>query len=159
MIVINTSSSLFISRLGLFPSLLKRFKAITTPEIAQEVREGKEIGYKDARIVADYLDRGQIEIQKAKGINEVIKEFSLHPADASVVALAHESGCSLATEDRQIERVCLIGQIGVTNTPLLIHSLWKKKVFAGDQALLLLDLLLRMGYNKSIIQLVKGNIR
>jgi len=82
----------------------------------------------------------------------------MRATDASVIALAKEASAFLATEDQQMEKVCLITQTKITNTALLVYYLWKKKEFDNEHALLLLDLLIRSGYNKEICLDMKERI-
>jgi predicted nucleic acid-binding protein len=156
-IVINTSSSIYFTKIGLFPRLLRYFTIETTEEIQKEVNEGKDIGYKDAQIIKQYIDDNDIHIRKTK-CNEIAKEFGLKNADASVIALAEELSCPIATEDRQLEKVCLIRGTKVTNAAVLLYYLWCKKEFSNEQAYLLLDLLVRSGYNKEICFDIKRRI-
>lgn len=157
-LVINTSSSLFFIKIGLIPCLLRNFKLITSKEILKEIKEGEQIGFKDAKIMMQYLDEAKIEVINAKQTQRIIKEFNIKEADASVISLAKELNCFLATEDRQIEKISLITQAKVTNTALLVYFLWQKKEFKDKQALLLLDLLIRNGYNKDVCLKIKEKI-
>ena len=158
MLVINTSSSLFFIRVGLIPYLLRYFKLITSKEILKEIKEGEQIGFKDAKIMLQYFDESKIELINAKQTHSIVKEFNIKNADASVVSLAKELDCFLATEDRQIEKISLIKQTKLTNTALLVYFLWKKEEFSEKQALLLLDLLIRNGYNKEVCLKIKEKI-
>ena len=157
-IVLNTSSSLFFAKMGLIPHILKEFKIITTEEILKEIKDGDQIGFKDAKIILQYIEDKKIEIIKTKKINDITKEFKIKDEDASVISLAEEQNCFLATEERQIERICMLKQIKITNTVLIIYYLWQKKEFNKDQAYLLLDLLLRNGYNNSACSKIKEKI-
>ncbi len=157
-LVINTSSSLFFAKVGLFPHLLKEFKLITSEEIMEEFEEGEQIGYKDAKMIVSYFKQGKIEVTKARTTQRIMKEFNIKNPDASIVSLAQELNCFLATEDRQIEKICLIMQIKITNAALLIYLLWLKGEFKDKQAFLLLDLLIRNGYNKEICLKIKEKI-
>lgn len=157
-LIINTSSSIFFTRVGLFPKLLKRFKLITTKEINNEIKEGADIGYKDAQIIEQYLNDNKIEIVEAKKTKDIIKQFKIKETDASVIALSIEQEALLATEDRQIEKICLLLEAKITNTAILIYYLWENKDIKLEQALLLLDLLVRQGYNKGIYLAIKEKI-
>ncbi len=157
-LAINTSSSLFFTKVGLIPYLLKNFRLITSEEIFNEIKEGKEIGFKDAQIIMQYLDDEKINIIKAKKTKNVEAEFSIKKTDASIISLAQELDCFLATEDRQIEKICLIMQIKIMNTALLIYFLWQNNQFNDNQAFLLLDLLIKNGYNKEICLKIKEKI-
>jgi len=157
-LVINTSSSLYFTKIGLLPRLLKYFQLMTTEEVKSEVNEGQDIGYKDARIIKEYISEMKIRVEKVKGTNMIIREFGMRATDASVIALAKEASAFLATEDQQMEKVCLITQTKITNTALLVYYLWKKKEFDNEHALLLLDLLIRSGYNKEICLDMKERI-
>lgn len=157
-LVMNTSSSLFFTKVGLIPLLFKNFKLITSEEIFKELKEGGQIGYKDAKIVMQYMNEKKIEIIKTKKTQSIAKEFKIKNIDASVISLAQESNCFLATEDRQIEKICLITQTHITNTALLIYLLWQQNKINDDRALLLLELLVRNGYNKEICLKIKEKI-
>jgi|SRR3989338_84984 len=157
-LVINTSSSLFFTKIGLIPHLLKIFKLAASEEIYDEIREGEELGFRDAKILMQFFDNKKIEIFKTKKTQNFIKEFNIKKTDASVISLAQEMDCFLATEDRQIEKICLITQTKITNTALLIYLLWKRNEFSNEQTLLLLDLLIRNGYNKEICLKIKEKV-
>lgn len=161
-LAINTSSSLFFIKIGLIPHLLKTFKLVASEEVYAEIKEGEQIGFKDAKILMQFFNDKKIEILKTKKTRNLIKCFNIKEMDASVISLAQELDCFVATEDRQIEKICLITQIKVTNTALLVYFLWKKKEFGNEQVLLLLDLLARNGYNKEVClkiteKIVKGD--
>lgn len=157
-LVINTSSSLFFVKIGLIPLLLNTFKLITSKEVHEELKEGEEIGYKDAKLIMQYITDTRIEVFKAKKTKEIAKEYNIKTADASVIALAKELNCFMATEDKQIEKICLITQTKATNTAILIYFLWQKKKLSNDQTFLLLDLLVRNGYNKEACLKIKEKL-
>lgn len=157
-LIINTSSSLFSIKIGLIRPLLKNFKLATSEEIYEEIKEGEELDYKDARLLMHYLKEKKIEVLKAKKTKDIAKQFNIKNADASIIALTKELACFLATEDRQIEKICLLLGINVINSALLIYLLWQKKEFSGEQACLLIDLLLKNGYNKEICLKIKEKI-
>jgi len=157
-IVLNTSSSLFFIKIGLIRPLLKSFKLATSEEILEEIKEGEELDYKDAGLLMHYLKDKKIEIVKAKKAKDIAKEFNIKEADASIIALGKELGCFVATEDRQIEKICLLLQINVVNSALLVYLLWQKKEFSDEQAYMLIDLLARNGYNKEICLKIKEKI-
>ena len=157
-IVLNTSSSLFFTKIGLVSHLLKHFAFVTTPEIFEEIKIGEEIGFKDARIMMHYFETGKVKIIIAKKTEKIAKEFRIKTTDASVIALAQELGCFLATEDKQIEKICLLLQTKITNTAVLLHYLWQKDEFSDAQTFLLLDLLGRNGYNKETCLKIKEKI-
>ncbi|MBI2136021.1 hypothetical protein HYU06_03050 [Candidatus Woesearchaeota archaeon] len=157
-LVINTSSSLFFTRIGLLPHLLRRFKIITTYKIYQEVKDGIDIGYRDAQILMQYFEDKKIEIFKAESTLKICNNFNIKETDASIIALAQEKNCFLASEDKQIEKICLITQTSITNTAILIYLLWQKNDFNDERVFLLLDLLLKNGYNKEICLKIKEKI-
>lgn len=157
-LIINTSSGIFFTKIGLFPKLLKRFKLITTKEIINEIKEGVDIGYKDAQIITQYLDDNKIEVIEVKTTKDIAKQFKIKETDASVIALSVEQEALLATEDKQIEKICLLLEAKITNTAVLIYYLWKNGDIATEQVLLLLDLLVREGYNKEIYLAIKEKI-
>lgn len=157
-IVLNTSSGLFFTKIGLLPHILKYFTVITTEEIFEEVKEGTEIGFKDAKLLLHYFEEKKIEVMAAVKTLQIVKGFGIKKEDASVIALAEEQACFLATEDRQIEKICLLNQIKIVNAGLLLYYLWQKNEFRTEQALLLLELLMRNGYNKEICVKIKEKI-
>lgn len=154
-LVINTSSSLYFTKIGLISHLLKHFELITTNEILKEVKNGEELGYRDAKIIMHYIDGKKIRIIEAKKTKNIELEFKIDLEDASVISLANELNCLLATEDRQMEKICLVTQTNVTNAAVLLYYLWEKRDFSKDQTLLLLDILDKSGYNKEIILQIK----
>ncbi|MBI2148844.1 hypothetical protein HYU23_04135 [Candidatus Woesearchaeota archaeon] len=157
-LIINTSSSLFFIKIGLIPKLIKKFKLITSKEIINEIKEGVDIGYSDARAINIYLEDNKIVCVEAKNTKEISKQFNIKETDASIIALAEEQEGLLATEDKQIEKICLIRQINITNTAVLIYYLWKNNELEFEQAFLLLDLIIRQGYNKEICIKIKEKI-
>ena len=157
-LIINTSSSLFFTKIGLIPHLLKYFKLTTSKEILEEIKEGEQIGFRDAKILMGYFKQAKISVVQTKKTQNIVKEFKIKKADASVISLAQELNCFLSTEDRQIEKICLITQTKITNTALLLYFLWKKNEFSNNQIFLLLDLLIRNGYNKEICLKIKEKI-
>ncbi len=158
LLIFNTSSSLFLAKIGLIPKLLKYFEIIASPEIYSEMKEGAELGYKDAKMIAQYLEEGKIKIVNTSTSKEISRDFSIKEIDASVIALAQEKKGVVATEDRQIEKICLMTGTSVINTAVLIYILWKEQEFSAEQAHLLLELLLRQGYNKEICLKIKEKI-
>lgn len=158
LLIFNTSSSLFLTKIGLIPKLLKHFKIIASEEIYSEMKEGAKIGYKDARMIVQYFEEGQIKIVNTSKSKEISRDFSIQEIDASVIALAQEKKGIVATEDRQIEKICLMNGTPVINTAVLIYILWKEGEFSTEQAHLLLELLLRQGYNKEIYLKIKEKI-
>lgn len=157
-LILNTSSSLFFTKIGLVSHLLRHFIFITTPDIVKEIKQGEEIGFKDARIIKHFLEAGKIQVIKPKKTETIVKEFKIKNADASVIALAQELGEFLATEDRQMEKIGLLMQVKITNTAILLHYLWQKKEFSDVQTFLLLDLLIRNGYNRETCLKIKERI-
>lgn len=157
-IVLNTSSSIFLIRMGLMSYLLNHFKLITSEEIANEIKEGVEIGYRDAKILSQYLDEEKIKVIKVKETERIVKEFNIKKTDASIISLAQKLDCLLATEDRQIERISLLNGVKITNTCLLIYFLWINDEITDLQIHLLLDLLIRNGYNKEICLKIKEKV-
>lgn len=157
-LILNTSSSIYFVRLGLLQHLLKQWKMFTSEEIYAEIKDGEHIGYRDAQLLMHYFDDHKIEVRKAKKTKEFVKNFRLKEPDASVIALAQEYGGFLATEDRQIEKVCLLTQTNVINTAVLLYFLWQRKEFDNARVFLLLDLLVKQGYNKAICLNIKERI-
>ena len=157
-IIINTSSGLFFTKIGLIPILIKYFKPITTEEIYKEISEGEQIGFKDAKILKQFIDDKKISVIKTKKTKNIEKEFKIKEEDASVVSLAEELDCILATEDKQIEKICIIKQVKIINTALLIYYLNQEREFSDEQAILLLDLIIRNGYNKEICLKIREKI-
>ncbi len=157
-LIINTSSSLYFTKIGLIPHLLKEFKLVTSEEIQQEIKEGEQIGFKDARIINQYIIDKRIKVVKARNTNTIIKSFKIKETDASVIALTQELKGFLATEDKQIEKICLANQIKVVNSVILVYYLWKNKEFSKEQAFLLLDLLAKNGYNRESCLKIKEKI-
>ncbi len=157
-LVLNSSSSIFFTKVGLFPHIFKYFNAITSKEIYDEVMEGYDFGYKDSFIIKGYILDDKIKVVSTKSTSKISGEFGIKNADASIIALAQERGCFLATEDRQIEKICLATSVNVLNTAILIYLLWKKGEFESEQAHLLLDLLVMGGYNKEISLKIKEKI-
>lgn len=154
-IVLDNSSSVFLAKLGLLKTLADTFNLITTDDIKKEIYEGAKEGYRDAHIRISLIQEGKIQIQKAESINEIIKEYQLNKADASILSLAQETGHILATEDRQIRHISKLLKIRNTNTAVLIHVLYKKKKLSKQQSFMLLDLLDKWNYNKEMILKIK----
>ncbi len=151
----SLNSSLFFTKVGIIPLLLGKFKLITTEEIYKEIIEGVEIGFKDARIIRQLIDDQKIEVVKAKKTQLIVSQFHIKDTDASIISLAQELNCLLATEDRQIEKICLILNVSIVNTAVLICFLWHVEIFTDERAFMLLDILMRNGYNKEICLKIK----
>ncbi|MBI4450370.1 hypothetical protein HY642_00210 [Candidatus Woesearchaeota archaeon] len=158
-IVLNTSSGIFFTRIGLLPHLLKHNKIITTKEVLEELHKGDDIGYKDARIILQYINDKKIQVRDAGQKESISKEFGIAGADASVIALAEQTDGFLATEDRQIEKIGMVRGIRITNSAVLVYGLWKQGEFGDAQARLLLDLLARSGYNKETCMKLREMMR
>ncbi len=149
-LILNTSSSLFLAKIGLIPKLLRHFKIIASPEIHLEMKTGAEMGYRDAQLLLRYFEEEKIRIVTTRKTKEISQDFNITKIDASVVALAQERNGIAATEDRQIEKICLATGTPVVNAAVLIYSLWKEQEVNTEQSKILLELLLRQGYNKEI---------
>src|SRR3989338_1885229 len=158
LLIFNTSSSLYLTKVGLIPKLLKHFKIIATTDIEKEMKEGVERGYKDAQMIVRYFEEEKIKVVQARKSKEISKDFNIKEIDASVIALAQEQKGIVATEDRQIEKICLMTGTPVINTAVLIYILWKEQELNAEQSYLLLELLLRQGYNKEICLKMKEKI-
>lgn len=154
-IVLDNSSSVFLAKLGLLKTLADIFNLITTDDIKKEIDEGAKEGYRDAHIRISLIQEGKIRIQKAESVNEIIKEYQLDKADASILSLAQETCHILATEDRQIRHISKLLKIRNTNTAALIYLLYKKKKLSKQQSFTLLDLLDKWNYNKETILKIK----
>ena len=157
-LVFNTSSSLFLVKIGLIPKILQHFRVITSPEIEKEMKQGAELGYKDATMIAQFIAEQKIKVVDTRTSREMAKNFNLKEVDASVVALAQERSAIAATEDKQIEKICIATATPVVNTAVLLYTLWKEQELKSEQAYVLLDLLLRQGYNKEICLKIKEKI-
>lgn len=154
-IVLDNNSSVFLAKLGLINALADIFNLITTEDIKKEIEEGAKEGYRDAHIRISFIQEGKIQLQEAKRINEIIKEYQLGRADASILSLAQETGYILATEDRQIRHISKLLKIKNTNTAAPIYLLWKRKKLSKEQSITLLDLLDKWNYNKETLLKVK----
>ncbi len=149
-LILNTSSSLFFTKIGLLREVVEQFEVITTKEIYDEIFEGIEIGYRDARIVMQFIEDKKIKIITAKNTEKIEHEFKIKKEDASVIALAQEKESFLATEDRQIEKICIAMGIPIINAAAMVFLFWNRKKYTNTQAILLLDLLIKTGYNRQI---------
>lgn len=147
-----------LSRIDYWGIFCTLFKLAASEEIYDEIKGGEEVGFRDAKILMHFFNEKKIEILKTKKTPGLVKEFSIKKTDASVISLAQELNCFLATEDRQIEKICLVTQTKITNTALLIYLLWKKNEFSNEQTLLLFDLLIRNGYNREICLKIKEKV-
>ena len=154
-IVLDNSSSVFLAKLGLIKTLAGMFNLITTEDIKKEIEEGVKEGYRDAHIRMGFIQEGMIKIQKPGSLSQIMKEYELHKADASILALAKETDYILATEDRQIKYLSKLLKIKNTNASILIHFLYKKKKLSKQQSFTLLDLLEKWSYNKEMILKIK----
>lgn len=150
-IAIDSSSAIYLAKVGLLQKLLAmRVELLTTAEISEEIRKSAEKGYKDARIIEDLIRSKKVMETRIKTKESVKRDSSLKDADASIVALAAERNCLLATEDSTLQNVAKSLGISVTNTAILLYYIYKEGQMAKLQCAMLLDLLEQHGYNKEI---------
>jgi len=157
-IVLNSSSGVFIAKLGLFKELLKFTEFITTEEVKEETQEGVERDYRDAFIRMDLIDENKIKIIKPKDVQNIIKKYKLDETDASVLVLAEEKNLPLATEDIQLRKIAQSLDVKIIDTAAFIYLLYKKGKLETKRALMLLDLLDHFGYKKETIVFIKEKI-
>lgn len=158
-IALDNSTAVFLAKLGLFPLLLKQgVRFITTPEIEKEVEAGVAQGYRDAVIRKQLMEENKIKVVAAKDAEKVQRAWGLGTADASIIALAMEGDCVLATEDAALQNLAKAHGIELTIAAALVEYLYTTKGIPNDQALLLCNLLEIHRYSKSIVIKVRERI-
>lgn len=158
-IALDSSSAIYLAKIGLLPKLLEiGVDLLTTSEISEEIRKGAEKGYKDARIIGESIKNTDIKETGVKKKEGTAKNTSLKGADASIMALAVEKSCLLATEDSTLQGVAESVGVSITNTATLLYHIYKEKQIAKKQCIMLLNLLGQYGYNKEIILEIKEKI-
>ena len=158
-IALDSSSAIYLAKIGLLPKLLEiGVELLTTSEISEEIKKGAEKGYKDARIIWGFIRNKEIKEIGVKAKESAVKGVGLRGADASIVALALEKSCLLASEDTALQNTAKSLGAGITNTAALLHHIYKEKQMPKRQCVMLLDLLEQYGYNKEITLKMKEEI-
>ena len=89
MIALDSSSAIYLAKTGLLPKLLEiGVELLTTSEVAEEIKKGAEKGYKDARIIGEFIRNKEIKEISLKTKESIVKGIKFMDADASIVALA-----------------------------------------------------------------------
>ena len=159
MIALDSSSAIYLAKTGLLPKLLEiRVELLTTSEVAEEIKKGAEKGYKDARIIGEFIRNKEIKEISLKTKESIVKGIKFMDADASIVALALEKSCLLATEDATLQNTAKSLGASITNTAAVLHHIYKEKRISKQQCIMLLDLLEQYGYNKEIALKMKEEI-
>ena len=157
MIALDSSSAIYLAKTGLLPKLLEiGVELLTTSEISEEIKKGAEKGYKDARIISEFIKNEEIKEIGVKAKES--KDIGLRGADASIVALALEKSCLLASEDTALQNTAKSLGASITNTAALLHHIYKERQISKQQCVMLLDLLEQYGYNKEIALKMKEEI-
>lgn len=158
-IALDSSSAIYLAKIGLLPKLLEiGVELLTTSEVSEEIKKGAEKGYKDARIIEEFIKNKDIKETSVKKKEGTAKNANLKGADASIMALAVEKSCLLATEDSTLQNIAESVGVSITNTATLLYHIYKENHMAKQQCIMLLDLLGQYGYNKEIILEIKEEI-
>ena len=157
--MLDSSSAIYLAILGMLPKILEAdAELIITKEIASEIAEGVEKGYKDAFIIEELIKNRKIKVKSTTTKERMKRDYNLKDADASVVALAMENDCLLATEDGTLQNLAKSLGLKITNTATLLDYAYGKGQLLKKQCLMLLELLAHYGYNKELILKVKERI-
>lgn len=150
-VAINNSTAVLISKLGLFPKLMKQIDFIITEEIKKEIEQGVKEEYRDAVIRMNLINEGKIKIVIPKTTTQIIKDYGLKKNDASVIALANEKKILITTEDKTMFNIAIALNLTSVNLIFFIKLLYKKKKLNAGNIQTLIDLLNRYRYNKENI--------
>ena len=159
MIALDSSSAIYLAKVGLLPKLLEiGVELLMTPEISEEIRKGAGKGYKDARIIEEFIRNKDIKEIGARTKKSIVRGINLKDADASILTLALEKSCLLATEDTTLQNTAKSLGVSITNTATLPYYIYTERQMQKHQCLMLLDLLEQYGYNKEITLKMKEEI-
>lgn len=155
-IVLDNSSAVFLAKLGLFALMEHPF--ITTSEIENEIEEGVRRGYRDALIRKELIAIKKITIINPQDTTAVSQKYKLKVPDSSLIALAKERACLLATEDEQVRKIAKLESIVVTNAGALLYHAYTKGKIDKKNTLHFIELLEQSGYNKEAALKIKEKI-
>ena len=158
-LALDNSSAIYLAKLGMLPKLLgMQIELLTTKEIEAETKKGVEKGYRDAFIRDDFIRNKKIKITGTKIKEEIKSKYKLKDADASIIALALEKDCLLATEDGTLQSIAKSLGAKITNAAALLYYTYEKGQLRKQQCLMLLDLLEHYGYSKELTIRVREQI-
>ena len=162
-LVLDNSSWVFLTMLGLNKILIKNFQLITSKEIVDEIKKGVEKNYRDARIRINFIEEKKVKIIEVsrQNLEKVQRETGLKSLGGiSVVALAFQEKTILCSDDNRLENACFILDVPLVETISVIFFLHEKKVLNKAEFLELLELLKKFGYNEvkifEAIKLLEG---
>jgi len=105
--VSNTSSLIWLSKIGKLDLLKKLYSEVLIPEevYREAVERGLEEGFSDAFIIKECIDQGWIKISRLSegmiDLSERLREhaFEIHLGEAQAIVMAHETNSLLLMDE------------------------------------------------------------
>ena len=159
--VFDASTLILFAKISLLTQVAERYRLNITSEVQ---RESTRLDRTDARLIARFIDAGQIEVHdvaSASGeIAELKRDFTIAEGEASSIWLAADLGVPVATDDgRTIKAAKVLGLKFATAIHLLLESHRAGEVSTAI-ALAKLDKLGRVGrYSRQLLDHAVARLR
>jgi len=160
MIVIDNSSLILMTKVGILYEILKNLKKklIITNQIYNE--SASKIDAFDAKIIKQRVEEKAIEKGEIKNVKlyEKIKEdFNLGKGEAEAVVFCLENKTGLITDDKKAMNACRILRIKFTTVPNLLIYVYKRDLITKTEANIYFMKLEKFGrYSNEILQKNQG---
>jgi len=155
MIVKDSMILIHLAKLTLLESSCRYFKEVVIPrKVFDEILEGKERGFADAKIIEDIINMKKIQVLEIKNKNliERANQFNIQRGEAEALALYwQEEADYLATDDDNVRKKSFLLNIKIIGTPAIILKLYKERIISKDKTIDSLDRLRKIGWFSNII--------
>lgn len=130
MIVKDAMVLIHLAKITLLEKSCGYFRNVVIPKMVyEEILMGKEKGYPDAKLIADFVKMGKMAVKQIKSVEMVKKaeEFNIKRGEAEAIALYwQEKADYIATDDYNVRKKSMLLDIKVIGTPAIILKLYKE---------------------------------
>jgi len=137
MIVKDSMVVIHLAKITLLKKSCEYFKNVIIPEgVYNEILIGKEKGYPDVAIIAEFIKTRKIIVKQVKDKAAVrnMGTFNLQGGEAEALALYwQEKADYLATDDDNVRKKNVLLEVKLIGTPAIILKLYKENLIGRDK--------------------------
>jgi len=137
MMVKDAMVVIHLAKITLLKKSCKYFKQVFVPqEVYNEILNGEEKGYPDAKIIIELVKMKYIKVKsvKDKSLFKKAEAFNIQKGEAGAIALYWEEKADyIATDDDNVRKKSILLGIKLIGTPAIILKLYKEKVIEKEK--------------------------
>ena len=158
MVIANATPLIYLAKANAIDLLFKLYEVIQIPDIVKEevVDTGKKLGFPDAFIVEEYIDKGYIVVHELNEKDQIkariiSDKFNIDTGEAEVIILAQKKNEKVVIMDDKLARkTAQFHGLKPIGTLRLIREATKRGIKKKKEATKILNKLIDSGFRISI---------